>query len=214
MMPPLAGYALLRTPESALHRYEASLFARENVDELARLRASLSSVEPTLYRGISRDPLELLPECVPDEPDARALTLMRDLVLVDPASIDPIVHLLPDRPAALRVHELLDNPLEYEIAFVSRDPAVSVGDSFGFDIGYWGGDHFSLICDAAIAPRWHPPDPDDYAQLAVQLRALNAHSLFPTREHARAFSAFYQSRSWAESELEPGQFVIIEVGAG
>ena len=210
----LCGYALMRTPDSSLRRYEASSFARDNAAELERLRTALPSVDPTQYRGISRDPLELLPHCSPNEPDDRALTLMRDLVPVDSVSLDPLVHLLPDRASALKVHQLLDQPSHYEIIFVSRAPAASVDDSFGFDVGYWGGDHFSLICDVAVAPRWHPPDPRDYAELAEQLRVLNAHALFRTRPDARAFTDYYRSKSWAESEFEPGEFAIIEVGAG
>ena len=122
--------------------------------------------------------------------------------------------MLPACAAAAQVRDLLDHPEDYEIVSVSRDVSASAYASFSFDVGYWGGDHFSLICDVAVAPRWHPPDPSDYAELADRLRGFNADVLFETRAEAQAFLDYYRTKSWAETEFEPGEFCVIELGAG
>jgi hypothetical protein len=31
----------------------------------------------------------------------------------------------------------------------------------GYDVGYWAGDHYSIIADTIITPTWHgPPEKD------------------------------------------------------
>jgi len=60
-------------------------------------------------------------------------------------------------------------------------------------------------------PRWHPPDPKDFQEVAGQLRSLNQHVLFDSQEHATQFLQYYKSRPWAESEDEPGEFCIIRL---
>jgi hypothetical protein len=42
------------------------------------------------------------------------------------------------------------------------------GHLLGYDIGYWRGDHYSLISDSFVAPCWHPPAPDAFRTLAKQ----------------------------------------------
>jgi hypothetical protein len=77
---------------------------------------------------------------------------------------------------------------------------------FGYDVGYWGGDHFLIVCDTVVAPQWHPPDPDDFFEVAERVRGLNEHLLFPNHGDALAFRSYYLSKEWAETEFGPGQF--------
>jgi len=120
--------------------------------------------------------------------------------------------LLPTAELAHELHALLDRPSDYEVVALSRNPTIRVTSAFGFDIGYWSGDHFSLICDVAIMPRWHAPPPEEFKVIAARLRELNDHVLFPNREAAARFLAYYRGQAWAETECEPGEFAIIEVG--
>src|SRR6185295_10537326 len=112
------------------------------------------------------------------------------------SSDDDILFSLQD---AEEVWRLLEKPEDYEIVYVERTHFTSEYDELGYDVGYWGGDHFSLIADAAVMPRWHPPDEDDFLHLAERLRSLNEHALFATPAEAAAFRKYYKSRSWAET---------------
>ena len=216
----LPGYALMRMPRDVLSLYEASPIARGNPQLLGQLRAALSTVDIAAYRGISRDPLDAFPDRSPaelrrlerDGVDLQTNARARRLVLEHGIPSDP--DLLPTRSMAEEVYAALERPTEYEIVALSRDPAARGAGWFGFDVGYWGGDHFSLVCDTAIAPRWHPPWPEDFEELAEQLRALNEFALFPTRAGAETFRSWYQTKHWAETEMEPGQFCVIAVGPG
>jgi hypothetical protein len=98
----------------------------------------------------------------------------------------------------------------YEIVELCSAPEFP-NDMLGFDLGYWGGGNFSILCDAAIWPRWHPPDPEALAELYRVLRELNEHALFPHEPSARAYFDWYTSQPWAEKE--PSDFSLIAVGA-
>jgi hypothetical protein len=112
---------------------------------------------------------------------------------------------------AQEVFSLLKDKQEWEIVHLMRGTIEQTERSFGFDIGYWGGDHFSVICDCVVMPTWHPPDPRDFDELAKALERLNNHLLFRSVADAEIFKAWYISRSWAESETYEGQFCLIRV---
>jgi hypothetical protein len=222
---PTQGYAVVLTALAASREYDASEFTRDNNDILRKLRSSLVEIKPAAYRGISRNPLSAYPELSTSEIDdlerrgvdvrsnerARALLRQVAVLLHEDDPMEPF--LITSREDARRVHGLLDDPQDYEIVSLYRDLRLAEEAIFGFDIGYWGGDHFSLICDTAVAPRWHPPDPSDWTELGERLRALNQHMLFSSPADANAFLAYYRTKSWAETESEPGEFCIIGVGA-
>src|SRR5687768_2455685 len=52
-----SGFLILLKPQLAFSRYEATEFARDNSEVLGRLRRTLAFLDPSSYRGISRDPL-------------------------------------------------------------------------------------------------------------------------------------------------------------
>ena len=115
---------------------------------------------------------------------------------------------------AEEVVSLTDDSSIWEIINVSRGNAGSVGTPLGFDVGYWDGDHFSLIADTIVVPRWHPPVPDDFAELAAALSCLNENLLFDSSVDAEAFKEFYKSKPWAETEDHEGEFCVIKVSTG
>lgn len=219
-------FALVKQPDRVLEEYARSDFAISNRDELARLRACLHRLDPSHYRGISRRPLTAFRDMSPAEiedlerrgwdfrTNERALRLLRSLAIPSPLN-DPSEEgfLLWTLADAERIRELLDRPGDYEIVRLLRDPMGLPASFLGFDVGYWGSDHFSLICDSAIMPRWHPPDREDYDELAANLDRLNQHALFDTLQDAHEFRLYYMSKAWAETENYEGQFCIIGVGA-
>jgi hypothetical protein len=121
--------------------------------------------------------------------------------------------LLASQSDARQVFDLLDDPSNWEIVRLSRDARNSSPSALGFDIGYWGGDHFSLIADTIVIPRWHPPSPQDFGALREALSHLNANLLFDSHEEAEGYRTFYMSRNWAETEMQDGEFCIVRVEA-
>lgn len=98
----------------------------------------------------------------------------------------------------------------YEIVELCAPPESPL-QPLGFDVGYWGGGNFSILCDAALWPIWHPAEPAALPELARQLTELNQHGLFPTAEAANAVAAWYSSQHWAEQV--PTDFIVIAVGS-
>jgi hypothetical protein len=110
----------------------------------------------------------------------------------------------------------LENPSEYEIVRLSQssaDEACDHENDLGFDIGYWGSDSYSIICDSAIWPRWHGPPDDVLPELAKRLAELNSNCLFQTHKAADEFRSWYRQEDWAEEEGDPGEFCIIKIEA-
>ncbi len=142
----------------------------------------------------------------------RARWRFREIIGEDNPGEDYDEDMLPNLTVAQEVYLLLDDPDEYEIVIMSREPLGTDIRSLGFDIGYWGGDHFSLICDSVIMPVWHPPDPTDFNELADKLKGVNEHVLFQTCAEAEKFRSYYMTKRWAESETVPGEFCIIQIG--
>ncbi len=217
------GYMILRFAGALVAEYEASDFANQSREPLAMLRRTMSFINPHSYRGISRQPLAPYPTLDPNklqhlEPpeligvnaEARAKFLE---IVGDPAySQEHNEDSLPTLAAAREVYSKLERPEDYEIVLVERTPGRSKPD-LGYDIGYWAGDHFSLICDTLVMPVWHPPQPEDFSALAELARNLNPHMLFPTAGEASAFRDFYLSRSWAETEDRPGEFCVVSLSS-
>jgi hypothetical protein len=109
--------------------------------------------------------------------------------------------LLPSVEDAQNVLSLVDNPIQWEIIHVTKADDIPASNTLGYDIGYWGGDHFSLIADSIIAPHWHPPALDDLDELAQKLSCLNESLLFRSGEDARRFREYYKSKLWAATEV-------------
>lgn len=220
------GYAIMQMPAKLLTHYETNSFAQKYAHILQELRNAVKFVNPTHYRGISREPLSPLPTFDSDvlntftetgvdvETEKNARTRFLEIVGEDNPIEDYDDDLLSSLDLALEVYKLLKKPDDYEIVFLSRQQVNSTKEmrTLGFDIGYWGGDHFSLIGDTVIYPLWHPPEPQDFDELAEKLQTLNEYALFPTREAAEEFRKYYMTKIWAEKESFPGQFCIIEIG--
>jgi hypothetical protein len=217
------GYSLLRYARALVDEYEASVPA-QNLAVLQTLRQATAFLNPRLYRGICREPLQPFPSLDPlflDAPESEewlasnraARIRFRELQGELEDDLDLNLDCVDRLEDAREIHSLLEDRHEYEIILLERDASGSAPLLLGYDIGYWVGDHYSLICDSLVTPTWHPPQPEDFAELAAYARGLNEHVLFPDRTSAEAFREFYRSRDWAETESEPGEFCIIRVSA-
>jgi hypothetical protein len=224
---PIRGHLIVRlAPEAFLRALAVAGEGNPRYEAYVRgLWASLPTVAPRRYRGISRDPLQPIFETgvqtVPGVgPDWVAKVKMREGV--HPGSSDPSYWRVLDPDAVVDVdfaREVVaqtDHPAEWEVVLVERDVPDVTADTLGFDVGYWGGDHYSLIQDAMLVPRWHAPDPDDFEALSDHARRLNEHQLFASFADADAYRSWYRTRPWAEGEfVEDGEaeFQVIRVDA-
>jgi hypothetical protein len=205
------GYLILQRPEIVLETFEQSIRVRNLVFEYERFRKVFSNFNPTKYLGISREPLFGVPkELQPEfygvlEPDAQAYI---DLLEQQNLSEDDIIF---DYDEATKTFNKIIHKQNYDICCVRKE-STEINKSFlGFDIGYWGGDHFSLIADTIVMPTWHGPPEEDYYELASRLKSLNENLLFNTFEEANDFRRYYKTKSWAEKESYEGNFSIIQI---
>ena len=215
----MRAYALMQEPANLEAAFTCSpLYGRAQI-EIEAIRAVLPSAVRLAYRGIGRYPLTEYPEKGPgwqgggalatdSEPGARALLLK---------FLGPENYMTPYPRAFLReleqarsVYAALSEKQRYEIVELCSPPEHP-RDLLGFDIGYWGGGNFSIICDAVIWPLWHSPDPTALPDLACVVSDLNEHGLFPTEHSAGAYRDWYTRQPWAEEE--PSDFIVMAVGA-
>jgi hypothetical protein len=179
-----SGYLILRRPKALVAAYDLSMRKHQASKFFQRLCETLNPLPRSAYRGISRYPLKPLPSM-----DAqilltfeqsgcdvwtgccarrRFLEMLGDQIPESDFDED----LLPNNAAAREIFSLLESPHEYELVYVAREPFCDDADCLGFDVGYWGGDHYSIICDSAVRPIWHPPQPECFDELARQQRAF------------------------------------------
>ena len=226
---PHAGFGLMKMPALLSAAYERSPSAERTQEGLLALRTALKDVNAVNYRGIDRCPLCENPIPEPgwatdaehcgslDERDIAARVRMLDFVgRLNRDYSGPMRCFVPTVENAHELMTLVDSPSEYEIVRLSQSSAdeLCVEDKdLGFDIGYWGSDSYSIICDSAICPRWHGPYGDVLPELVTRLAELNSNCLFQTHEAADRFRSWYRSQDWAEQEGEPGEFCIIKVEA-
>jgi hypothetical protein len=207
------GFLIVQKPEFFISAYEATEFARENAQRLHALRKAAEFVDPLTYRGISRDPIwpaiEVDPKSEEGFGQAAARRRFRELIGPSAAEIQD-ENILSSLTDAEGIRTLLDHPEQYELVYVERNHFTNQHELLGYDVGYWGGDHFSLIADTVIAPQWHPPDEDKFVEVADQLKCLNEHALFQTHRDAQSFREYYKGQDWAETEFN-NEFEIIRV---
>ena len=215
------AYLIVMKPEVLLERYERSWILQNNAEVVKQMRRAFTCFPPGNYRGISRSPLEgdswadpVVVEAfestgIDMHSDKEARTRLFEVL--DRSEDDYDIHLIDRLVDAREIFRLLDHPEDREIIEIRRDNFEIGPATLGFDIGYWGCDHFSLIADSIVIPQWHPPVPEDYVEVARQFSALNQHLLFSRPDEAERFRTYYKSCPWAETEFDEGEFCIIQV---
>jgi hypothetical protein len=223
------GYLVVLKPDRAVTRWRKELEDRRDpraVQEIAgylgALRAALPAVEPELYRGVSRYPVDRWWEGEPTAglrpPDETARRMIWTRYGPDPTMhwgqppwFDP--DLLGDIDLAHEVLALTDTPDDHEIVRITRGALLTSPRTLGFDIGYWGSDHFSLIADMMVFPHWHPAPREHLGALAHWAETLNGSLLFSTASRAEDYRAWYLAQPRAETEGIPGKFQVMRVEA-
>lgn len=221
---------MLCKPDVLLDEYRTSELVQRNAVFVQQIRDAIPFVKPRNYRGISRKPLapwSAIDEDLFNRGEDTIVDLNKEqaarrrFLEINGENREEWDHyvegwdynksLILSLDTAKELCVLLDKPQDYEIVQVSREHYDTDFRPLGFDIGYWGGDNFSLICDSVVMPQWHAPDPSDLTDLSRTLSCLNQHVLFPTVRDAELFREYYLSRPWAETEDFPGEFCVIQV---
>ena len=147
--------------------------------------------------------------------DARARYRFREIIGKPEDEYSPLSEidydLLENLADAKDLHSLVDDPKKWEIIHVFQGEFQCSEDTLGFDIGYWGSNHFSLIGDTIVTPLFHNPPLEGLHDLASSFSRLNEHLLFRSTGDAETFRRYYKSKSWAEEEFAEGEFCIIRV---
>jgi hypothetical protein len=211
------GFMIVRKTEGLLSEYFLDSVIQKNRAYLDDFKKKLIGLNAEVYRGISRYPLSPVDE---DKDGAEIIASVRFAELInedrsdwylDEAGYSYNVDLIPSFEQAIETFRWLQRPEFHEIIEVTRDEFETDFEKIGFDIGYWGGDHFSIICDSVVMPRWHPPDPEDWDEVVAHASHLNTHLLFDRSVDAQTFREYYLSKDWAEEEGYPGEFCIIQI---
>lgn len=219
------GFMIVRKTDELFGKYMEGGLVAENIEYCKALRDTFSFVNPKSYRGVSREPLTpwssdddkvLSNDNIPVNIKVRKKFLEvngqdRNIFDYDEDGWDYNKELIASFNDAIEIYSMLDNPAGYEIIEVVRFNWGTECDFLGFDIGYWGSDHFSLISDLVIMPQWHPAAPEDFDELKKHFLSLNEYCLFPNAQVAEDFKNYYLSKSWSESEEYCDEFCIIQI---
>lgn len=217
------GYLVVLKPAQAFAAWKDGSERRAGTANVASFCAALRSALPTVaasrYRGVQRYPIDRGgSEDGPAERNRndRARRRIHELYGPDPCLywtqppwFDP--DLLPNLGVAREILQLSDQPSEREIVRVTRGSVAAAQETLGFDVGYWGSDHFSALADSVLLPRWHACPPEHFASIERWVRALNEHMLFRTAADAMAYRRWYLGQPWAEEESEPEQFQVMSL---
>lgn len=168
------------------------------------------------YRGIDRVPLialsfenaRLFTKCGTPCEATEATNLLDELEVASGREDGWIT----DADSVRRAWNALGEAREkYEVVFAKeyQDPAAppEAAVFLGCDVAYFGGDHFSCICDALFFPRWHGTDKEG-TLFRAHFDKLNTHGLFNTNEEALEYLRYYLSFDWTERD---DTFTSIEV---
>jgi hypothetical protein len=214
----------MRTAKDLAVAYSESPFCNARTDYLRELRGALTWIEPASYRGIGRYPLnasydhqdpgwqweKAKPRLAEGLGRLAVEEILGDWRVTGEEWLIDGPWLLPDMAAANHVRTFLEQPDGYELVEVARYPAQTHATPLGFDVGYWASGNFSIICDVAVWPLWHPPPTEALPGLARLLNALNERVLFSDAAAAMNFREAYRSAPWAEDE-EGTPFEIIQI---
>ena len=197
------GFLIVHDATPMVAAFDAAQIAAGLRGPLRDLRNELRFIDPTKYRGMSRAPLEpyLGPiierhrrERGEDVSNLNARKRFAELVGADNGP------LIPDLETSHELLSRLDKPDLWEIIGIAQGALDPTSNTLGFDLGWWGGEFYSLIADCAVAPAWHGPPLERLHEVAQHLSSLNEHVLFRGAADALEFLSYYEGQVWAETD--------------
>jgi hypothetical protein len=219
------GFLIVLTPRMNILTYEQSDFVSANRDYYQSFRKTFAEFDPCSYKGIARQPFSaetLTRETIrsgnfrewerpSNKARIRMFELLEEKITCDLVE-DPYYADLFDRESDAReVLSMVENPRDYEIVEARISEFESTPGSLGYDLGYWGGEAYSLIADTLVTPMWHPAPEECYERMRAWYRHLNENLLFGAASDAAEFREYYTAQNWAEREPDGSGFPVIQV---
>jgi hypothetical protein len=197
------GFLIVQDASVIVAAFDSAQIAEGLAEPLRDLRTQFRFIDPTKYRGMGRIPLEPYLGAVierfrrergEDVSNLKARKRFAELVGQDNGP------LIPDLETSRELLALLDKADVWEIIGVSQESLKPTARTLGFDLGWWGGEFYSLIADCVVAPAWHGPPLERLRELAQHLSSLNGNVLFPGAANASEFLSYYEGQDWAETD--------------
>src|SRR3954462_1588273 len=172
----MVGFSLMKMPRVLNEAYERSPRVQQNWQEFRRFREVFKNIDPAAYRGLERcalaeslqpDPgwVEATPPNTLANVDQKARRRLLEILGADHQCIHHPCSMTSTLEQAKELRVLVDRPEDYEIVRLS-DTDVKYAPTLGYDVGYWGGGNYSILCDSVIWPMWHAPAPESFDDLA------------------------------------------------
>ncbi|MHC4103463.1 MAG: hypothetical protein ACYSR9_00880 [Planctomycetota bacterium] len=219
------GYLIVLKQDICFTRFESNSYKNRPKgwgDYWDGHRKAFRDFDPKKYRGISREPLKSYFSLDEEnfeylrrngvDVDSNKEARIQLTNIVPETTIDYCYNsFIANCDDVVEIYKMLDNPTDWEIIHIRQNQFEKNSNTLGFDIGYWGGDHFSLIADTIVTPTWHPAPPQNFVEIAGRLSVLNNNLLFDEPSQASQFKEYYISKEWAETEDTITKFCIIQV---
>jgi hypothetical protein len=214
------SYLIVWTSDKTLRVYNDLDFAKKSENNLLQLRRRTDFIDYKNYKGFGRQHLTSHPfypighsgqleELRENKPwdNLRARRKLAEFEYTD----NQDEFSFKNSNDAETVYRLIEDREDYEIIEIS-DEKENDAKTLGFDIGTWW-TSYSLIADTFIIPMWHPPDFNNFDDIAKFGKQLNKFCLFDKHKHANDFLDMYLSKAWGEKEITPGQFKILKISS-
>ena len=165
------------------------------------------------YRGISRMPLSPVPRKQKNqyknivEPEAQFLMDKYINKYCTKYKDDDIDMLLESSHLNNVINKIISKN-RYDPIKISTVNDKKNKKFIGFDIGYWGGDNFSIISDSMLLPMWHGAPKEAWTGLLKFSKKLNNYTLFDNFDDAFEFRSYYLMQNWAEKEMHENEICI------
>jgi hypothetical protein len=168
------------------------------------------------YRGIDREPLWPFSDKDVENLGDTVAPRIEDSAQRRLAALDEDGFVRQDFLSRLidaeEVLQLVTDKASHELIWARNVEAALTAPTGWITLGYeptwFGGDHFSPLCDCFFFPRWHGPDTGGIL-FKEHFESLNVNGLFETGEQARDYVTRYELQDWTET----GPYVIAEVKA-
>ena len=185
----------------------------------SKYRKYFNNIEIKKYKGISRNALQAVPkkfrnEFILKEPKAQfqMYKILNKQIKANTEENDDMLLRLSD---CIMVFSKIINKNDFEIIKTIKKEFSTTYEKYetflGYDIGYFGGDHYSIISDSLLLPTWHGPPEDAYCELKDYSKKLNENILFNNLSDAQEFRDFYLKQEWSEKEMYDGEICIQKI---
>lgn len=189
-----AGYIIVRSFEHCYNIYDRPCPQNLQIYGIPRIGVEPSQATKK-YRGVNRYPLLTVPENLSSElpvVESQAQFRLGQLESNGRAH-DDYVAALDDALSVFLLLSMLELWELIHVTIVGGRPEVSLeGEFFGYDVAYFGGDHYSAVANCMFFPSWVGTD-EEGQRYHECYESLNSHGLFDSADDAMRFLNLYRA---------------------